>query len=166
MIRFIVIGVWVCVVALASTYAAAYWVTGAERAKADEPYLSGLEYRRLPVMTVPMVIDGSVKGYVLAKLVFTADASLLRKMSIDPSVFAVNAAFQEFYVNGRVESGKMSRYNLPEMLERIRQDTNAHLKGDVVREVLVDSLNYVDRTDLRSGPPPGMGAGDGERQRR
>lgn len=166
MIRFIIIGIWVCVVALGSTYAAAYWVTGAESAKTDEPYLSGLEYRRLPVVTVPMVIDGSVKGYVLAKLVFTADASLLRKMSIDPSIFAVNAAFQEIYVNGRVEGGKMSKYNLPEMLERIRQETNAHLKGDVVREVLVDSLNYVDRTDLRSGPPPGVNPADGERQRR
>ena len=164
MIRFIIIGVWVCVVALASTYAAAYWVTGTEHGKADESYLSGLEYRRLPVITVPMVIDGQVKGYVLAKLVFTADASLLRKMSVDPSIFAVNAAFQDIYVNGRIESGKMSKYKLPEMLERIRQATNARLNGDVVREVLVDSLNYVDKTDLRSGPPPG--AADGERQRK
>lgn len=166
MIRFILIGVWVCVVALASTYAAAFWVTGTEHGKAEEPYLAGLEYRRLPVITVPMVIDGSVKGYVLAKLVFTADASLLRKMPIDPSIFAVNAAFQEIYVNGRVESGKMSKYNLPEMLGRIREATNAHLNGDVVQEVLVDSLNYVDKTDMRSGPPPGAGAAEGERQRK
>ncbi|MFG1296625.1 hypothetical protein [Xanthobacter variabilis] len=159
MIRFIIIGVWVCVVALASTYAAAYWVAGTDHGKSEEPYISGLEYRRLPVITVPMIIDGSVKGYVLVKLVFTADAAQLRKMSIDPGIFAVNAAFQEIYVNGRVESGKMSKYNLPEMLERVRQATNAQLNGDVVREVLVDSLNYVDKTDLRSGPPPGVGGG-------
>ncbi|MDQ0506692.1 hypothetical protein [Xanthobacter agilis] len=166
MIRFIIIGVWVCVVALASTYAAAYWVTGSEHGKAEDSYLSGLEYRRLPVITVPMVIDGSVKGYVLVKLVFTADASLLRKMPIDPGIFAVNAAFQEIYVNGRVEGGKMAKYNLPEMLERIRQATNAHLNGDVVREVLVDSLNYVDKTDLRSGPLPAPNSAEGERQRK
>lgn len=164
MIRFIIIGVWVCVVALASTYAAAFWVTGSEHGKSDDARLSGLEYRRLPVITVPMVIDGSVKGYVLVKLVFTADAGLLRKMSVDPGIFAVNAAFQEIYVNGRIESGRMSKYNLPEMLERVRKATNAHLNGDVVQEVLVDSLNYVDKTDLRSGPPPASGSAEGERQ--
>jgi hypothetical protein len=52
------------------------------------------------------------------------------------------------------------------MLERIRQATNAHLNGDVVREVLVDSLNYVDKTDLRSGPLPAPNSAEGERQRK
>lgn len=166
MIRFLVIGVWVCVVALASSYAAAYWVTSADQAKTEDHYLAGLEYRRLPVITIPMIIDGSVKGYVLAKFVFTADAGQLRKLPIDPSIFAVNAAFQEIYVNGRVEGGKMSKYNLPDMLERIKQATNAHLNGEVVREVLVDSLNYIDKTDLRSGPPTGSVSADDERPRR
>ncbi|MFG1480376.1 hypothetical protein V5F53_17230 [Xanthobacter sp. V4C-4] len=166
MIRFLIIGIWVCMVALASSYAAAYWVTGADSTKSEDSYLAGLEYRRLPVVTIPMIIDGSVKGYVVAKLVITADAGELRKLPIDPSIFAVNAAFQEIYVNGRIESGKMSKYNLPDMLARIKQATNAHLNGDVVHEVLVDSLNFIDKTDMRSGPPAASASADDERPRR
>lgn len=150
MIRFIIIGAWVCLVALGSSYGAAWWAAGVPR-KPDEPFLAGLEYRRLPVITVPMVIDGQVRGYVMAKLVITADAAQLRKLPMEPNVFAVNAAFTEIYVNGRIESGKVTKYNLPEMLERIKGATNTYLGGAVIREVLVDSLNYIDKTDLRTG---------------
>ena len=150
MIRLLIIGAWACLMALGSSYAAAWWAAGAPR-KAEETYLAGLEYRRLPTLTVPMVIDGKVTGYVMAKLVITADAAQLRKLPMEPQVFAVNAAFTEIYVNGRVESGKVSKYNLPDMLARIRSSTNEYLKGEVIREVLVESLNYIDRTDMRSG---------------
>lgn len=151
MIRFIIIGVWVCAVALGSSYAAAYWAAGAAHGKAEEPYLAGLEYRRTPNITVPMIVNGSVQGYVLARLVYTADAATLRKLPIEPVIFVVNAAFAEIYVNGRVESGKIAKYNLDEMLGRIKTATNTHLNGDVVHDVLVDSLNYIDKTDMRSG---------------
>lgn len=150
MMRVLIIGAWVCLVALGSSYGTAYWAAGASQAKPDEPYLAGLEYRRLPAVTVPMVIDGSVKGYVIAKLVFTADAAALRKLPLDPAIFAVNATFTEIYVNGRVEGGKVSKYNLPEMLGRIKSTINTVLNGDVVRDVLVDSLNYIDKTDMRT----------------
>lgn len=151
MIRFLMIGMWVCAVALGSSYATAYWAAGAAQAKAEDPYLPGLEYRRLPVTTVPMILDGSVQGYVLAKLVYTADAAQLHKLPIDPAVFVTNAAFSEIYLNGRVESGKIAKYNLEEMLGRIKAAVNAHLNGDVIRDILVDSLNYIDRTDMRGG---------------
>lgn len=151
MIRFLMIGVWVCAVALGSSYATAYWAAGAASAKSEEPYLAGLEYRRLPIVTVPMILDGQVQGYVLARLVYTADAAMLRKLPLEPTVFAVDATFSEIYVNGRIESGKLSKYNLKEMLERIKTAINTHLNGDIIRDILVDSLNYIDKTDMRSG---------------
>ncbi|MGR7994619.1 hypothetical protein [Xanthobacter sp. ZOL 2024] len=151
MIRFIIIGVWVCAVALGSSYAAAYWTAGAASSKAEEPYLAGLEYRRTPNVTIPMIVNGGVQGYVLARLVYTADAAMLRTLPVEPVIFVVNAAFEEIYTNGRVESGKVSKYNLNEMLQRIKVATNTRLNGEVIRDVLVDSLNYIDKTDMRSG---------------
>ncbi|MFG1425796.1 hypothetical protein [Roseixanthobacter glucoisosaccharinicivorans] len=150
MVRFIIIGLWVCVVALGSSYGAAYWAAGAAKAKSAEPYMPGLEYKRLPPITVPMIIDGKVKGYVLAKLVFTADATTLRQLPLDPAIFVVNDAFAEIYNNGRVDTGKLSKYNIKDMMDRIKVSTNTHLNGDVIQEVLVDSINYIDKTDMRA----------------
>jgi len=150
MVKFIIIGVWVCLVALGSSYGVAYWAAGVAHAKSDE-YMAGLEYRRVPPITVPMIIDGNVKGYVIAKLVFTADATTLHKLPLDPVIFVTDAAFNEIYVNGKVESGKMSRYNLPEMLQRIKVSVNKYMNGDIIQDVLVDAVNYIDKTDMRGG---------------
>lgn len=146
----VIIGVWVCAVTLASSYGAAYWAAGANFGKAEDPYLPGLEYKRVPTITVPMIIDGQIKGYVIAKLVFTADAGTLKKLSVDPVVFVVNDAFGEIYTNGRVESGKISKYNLKDMTDRIKDKVNARLNGPVVQEILIDGINYIDKNDIRS----------------
>ncbi len=35
-----------------------YWAAGANLGKAEDPYLPGLEYKRVPTITVPMIMDG------------------------------------------------------------------------------------------------------------
>jgi len=150
MMRFLIIGVWALIVALGSSYASAYWAAGAAHGDGKPPALAGLEYRKLPTLTVPMIIDGTVKGYVLAKLVFTADSGVLRTLTVDPTVFVVDASFAEIYINGRVESGRLTKYNLQDMLGRIKAAANTRLNGSVVRDVLVDSLNYIDKADMRA----------------
>ncbi|MBS9479290.1 hypothetical protein [Ancylobacter radicis] len=150
MVKVLLIGLWVCVVTLLSSYGGAYWVAGTAAKQEDEPYLAGLEYRRLDAINVPMILDGGVRGYVVLKLVYTADAGTLRQITVDPQVFVINAAFDEIYMNGRVEFGKLSKYNLADMLASIKKRANEKLNGDVVQEVLVDSVNYIDKSEIRA----------------
>lgn len=150
MMRVLFIGLWVCLVTLLASYGGAYWMAGTPSGPAEEPFLAGLEYRRLEPITVPMIIEGTVRGYVVARLVYTADAAALRKLSVDPQIFVTHRAFDEFYTNGRVEFGKLSKYNLAEMMESIKKNSNDGLNGPLVQEVLVDSINYIDKADIRS----------------
>ncbi|WP_371347795.1 hypothetical protein [Ancylobacter sp. IITR112] len=150
MMRLLFIGLWVCVVTLLASYGGAYWMTGSAGGKSEEPYLAGLEYKRLEPINVPMIIDGTVRGYVIAKLVFTADAATLRKMPIEPQIFVTNAAFDEIYTEGRVEFGKLSKYNLAEMMDNIRKRANEKLNGEVINEILVDGINYIDKSEIRA----------------
>ncbi|WP_421699441.1 hypothetical protein [Ancylobacter sp.] len=150
MMRLLFIGLWVCLVTLLASYGGAYWMAGSAGAKSEEPYLAGLEYRRLDPINVPMIIDGTVRGYVIAKLVFTADAGTLRKLPIEPQIFVTNAAFDEIYTEGRIEFGKLSKYNLAEMMANIRMRANEKLKGDVITEILVDGINYIDKSEIRA----------------
>lgn len=149
MIRFLFIGLWVCVVTLLSIYGTAYWAAGATDVKAEMPFSGGPEYRRLATINVPMIIDGSVRGYVIAKLVITTDSGQLRRLGVDPQVFATSAAFTEIYNNGRIDTGKLSKYNLKEMLDNIKKEANAKMNGEIIQDVLVDSINYIDKNDMR-----------------
>ncbi len=149
MIRFLFIGLWVCVVTLLSIYGTAYWTVGAADVKAEMPFTGGPEYRRLPAINVPMIIDGSVRGYVIAKLVITTDSAQLRKLGVEPQIFATSAAFTEIYNNARVDTGKLSKYNFKDMLDNIKKEANAKINGEVIQDVLIDSINYIDKNDMR-----------------
>ena len=148
MIKLLFIGLWVCLITLASSYAAAYWAVG-QSGKEEELYLEGLEYRKLATITVPMISDGEVQGYVVAKLVYTADAALLHEMSVEPDSFVTDEAFREIYTNGVVQFGKLTKYNINEITIAVKEHVNKRLNFDVVQDILVEGLNYIEKDDMR-----------------
>ena len=148
MIKNLIVGLWACMIALVATFAAAQWKADV-KPTTEEPYLEGVEYRKLEPITVPMISDGAVKGYVLARLVFTADAGALRRLSVQPEPFVADEAFREIYTNGRVEFGKLAKYNLDQLIAHIKENANKRLGPDFVQDVLVEEINYVDRDSVQ-----------------
>ncbi len=144
MLKTIAIGLWACIVTVLASYFAAQWKADV-KPSAEEPYLEGIEYRKLEPITVPMIVAGEVQGYVLARLVFTADAGALRKLSVEPDPFVADEAFREIYVNGHVEFGKLAKYNLDQLIKNIKEKTNARLGPDFIQDILVEEINYVPR---------------------
>jgi flagellar basal body-associated protein FliL len=153
-IKMLVVGVWASVVALASSYAAAtFGLTSVApepaRVEAQGPVVNGLEYRKPPALTVPMISDGRLRGYVVAKIVFTASAEALRGFPIDPQPFVMDEAFRRIYTEGKVEFDKMSKYNLEDITKAIKTNVNARLGSELIQDVLLDEINYVDKDSLK-----------------
>ncbi|SHO63191.1 hypothetical protein SAMN02745172_01301 [Pseudoxanthobacter soli DSM 19599] len=140
---------WILAVALISSFGAAYWAANNDNANQPAPYLEGLEYRKLPLLTVPMIVNGQVAGYVLAKLVFTADARTLREVPIQPDEFVTDEAFTEIYTNGKIDFGKIDKYNIPEMVEKIKTNVNKRLNIDIVHDILLEGMNYLSKDEMR-----------------
>lgn len=150
MIKTIVIGVWACLVTLGATIGVAHWKTDFKPSEQiHEAALEGIEYRKLEPLTVPMIANGEVEGYVLARLVFTADASALHSLPMEPEPFITDEAFREIYSNGKVEFGKLARYNLDQLAANIKANANARLGPDFVQDVLFEEINYADRASLK-----------------
>lgn len=150
--KLLLTGLWVCVVTAGAGFGAATWQAGLEH-DVEEPHLKGLEYRRLPTMSVPMIADGAIDGYVIARFVYTADAGLLAELSIDPDAFVVNAVFREIYENGRVDFGRISKYDIERMTENVISRVNERLNYELVEDLLVEGINYVDRDAERPAQP-------------
>jgi hypothetical protein len=149
MLKTVGLGIWAIVIALIAGYFAATWNTGATVDKVRaEAAPSGLEYRHPSAITVPMISDGKLRGYVVAKVVFTADAAALRDSPIDPQPFVVDEAFRHIYTDGKVEFDHLSKYNLDEITGAIKDAVNKRLGTDLINDVLVEEMNYVDRAEL------------------
>ena len=150
MLKAIGLGVWAIVVALIAGYTAATWNTGAtvDMVRAESAP-TGIEYRHPSAITVPMISDGKLRGYVVAKVVFTADAASLRNSPVDPLPFVVDEAFRHIYTDGKVEFDHLAKYNLDKITGDIKDAVNKRLGTDLIKDILVDELNYVDSEQLK-----------------
>ena len=155
MIKTIAIGIWAAMVALGSTYAVAMWSSGG---KVEMPVVvpsqdnfSGLEYRKPAPITVPMISDGRLRGYVVAKVVYTANGQTLHAFPVDPTPFVLDEAFRRIYTEGRIEFDQMSKYNLEDMTTEIKASVNKRLGAEIIHDVLMEELNYVDKDSMNKG---------------
>ena len=154
MIKTIAIGVWAAVVALGSTYAVAMWSSGGQVEMPIVPSndgFTGLEYRKPAPITVPMIADGRLRGYVVAKVVYTANGQTLHAFPVDPTSFVLDEAFRRIYTEGRIEFDQMSKYNLEDITTEIKASVNKRLGGEIVHDVLIEELNYVDKDSVNKG---------------
>ena len=71
MIRIVLIGLWICVVALGSLYFAV-WQNSATAAVAPNAQ-EALDDGKTEVFSVPIIVDNAVQGYVVSQLAYTLD---------------------------------------------------------------------------------------------
>ena len=66
MIRLLLTGLWVCILTAGASYAVAFWKETGSLLPHKEEYIGGLQYHKTRVLSVPMVENGSVQGYIIA----------------------------------------------------------------------------------------------------
>lgn len=150
MIRILVTGLWICAITLLSSYAAVYWGTGMRSNAKSDQYLEGLEYQKIRPIHVPIIAEGAVQGYILANLVFTADASTLRSLPVPPTTFIIDEAFRQIYADDSLDFRKLSKYDITSLLKKVRATVNERLGSDIVKDILVENFNFISKDDVRS----------------
>lgn len=150
MVKFLLVGIWACVVTLAASYATVLWQADAPAdGKADE-FFGGLDYVKTKPISVPMLSDGEIKGYVIAQFVFTVDGAILRKMSVPPDVFLVDEAYRAIFASGeKIDFKRLDKYNVDELTKQMAVKVNERFKTDLVQDVLVEQLNYLAKGEVR-----------------
>jgi hypothetical protein len=151
MIKLVLSGLWVCLVTLASTYAAVFWHTARVPAGDTQKLFGGLESVRTRMISVPVVADGAVHGYVMAQFIFTADANAMKRMTVKPDVFLLDEAFKTIYGNDRIDFRSVGKQDLPALSKEIAANVNKRLGVSLINDVLIQELNYVSKEDVRDG---------------
>lgn len=151
MIRLIVTGIWICLVTALSTYAATLWHSeGAPEADAGKRF-TGLESLQSDVISVPVVASGAVQGYVLAQFTFTMKSEALKKMSVKPDVFIVDAAFRSIYSGEAAALRGAKKQDLQALTTAIKTRVNDRFGEPLVEDVLIEKLTFVPKDEVRDG---------------
>ena len=150
MIKLILSAVWICIITLASSYVAASWKSRGTIASTGDEGLTGLNYTKTEPINVPIIVDGGVKGYVVAQFVYTADASSLKQLSVPPDAFILDAAFRTIYDDDRIDFDHLDRFDLATLTTKLKEDANKRFGMDLLQDVLVQQFTFVTKEEIRA----------------
>lgn len=148
MIKIVLAGIWACAVVMMSSYGVAYWQTHG-KGPASEAAVSGIEYKKVRPLSVPLLSEGVIQGYIVVQFVFTADAKVLKDSPVPLEIYLLDEAFRLIYSDEALSFKQNERYDLAGLAKALTEKLRVRLKGDLVKEVLVDQFNYVAKADVR-----------------
>ena len=153
MIKLILSGLWVCLVTLASTYAAVSWLAPRvpEPETQTQKLSGGLDSVKTRMISVPVVADGAIQGYVMAQFVFTVDSKTMKHLSVKPDVFLLDEAFKAIYGGDSVDFRQFKKRDLQGLSKQIGDNVNKRLGVRLIEDVLVQELNYIAKDQVRGG---------------
>ena len=151
MIKLVACGVWVCLVTLASSYVMASWKTPPAADAPKEQYFGGLEYVKTKMISVPVIANGVIQGYVTAQFAFNVDAKTLSQLSIKPDVLLLDAAFKTIYAGEVADFRHPAKQDLSVLTKAIGESVNKRYGKRFVENVLIQELYYIPKDQVRSG---------------
>jgi hypothetical protein len=151
MIKLIATGVWICLVTIASGYAATLWQTDTAPKEEVDKFFGGLQSVKTSQISVPVISGGKVQGYVLAQFVFTIKADLMKRMSVTPDVYLLDAAFRAIYTVDASLLRGAKKQDLKALTTAIKSRVNERFGQEFVDDVLIERYNFLGKDEVRDG---------------
>ncbi|ASV84813.1 hypothetical protein CES85_5609 [Ochrobactrum quorumnocens] len=150
MIRIIAIGLWICAVALGSLFFAVRQNDAPSgEVQANGGAFGGLDYVKTDVMSVPIISNGSVAGYVVAQLVYTVDSNIRKKLTVPLEYFISDEIFRKFY-GSYSDTKEVEKVNFEAVRASVITDLNARFPEPVIKDLLVEQFNYISAEEIRA----------------
>ena len=154
MIKLLLIGLWAASIASVAGYAGLWWQLhrGGDAGIAEPAHGSGeaaLQQVKTRSISVPMIANGEVQGYIVAQFAFLADAAMLKGSAVPPEPFLLEEGFRAIYASPTTDFQHLEKFDLASLTKTLVERMRERLGSDLVREVLVQEFTYVSKADIR-----------------
>ena len=149
MLKALIIGIWGCLIAAGSSYAVVFLQTKKAPVETAAVPADKLERRKAPPLTVPVVVEGRLQGYLIVQLALMGPAAAMKAQAIPPEVLLSSEAFTMLFSDERIDFRKLEKYDLRAFSSEAKDRLVKRVGDGVVTEVMVDDFNYVSKDDLR-----------------
>lgn len=146
MMKLILSALCACIASLGGAYGAMKYKSAAARPDEQRKEVK-LETQKTRMISVPIIRQNDILGYIVARLEFVVDAALLKANGIPAESYVADEAFKIIY--GRVANDFKSkqRQDLEAITASVAESVNKRMGNEVIKHVLVDSWTF-----LKSGP--------------
>ena len=102
------------------------------------------------MVSVPIINGGRVQGYLVAQLSFAVNKAETAKLPFEPTPYLVDIAYRSLYENSVVDFSKLRPQDLTSLTMKISKAANEKFGAEVVKDVLMNEINYVPREEVRT----------------
>jgi hypothetical protein len=143
MIKTLFVAIWACLILIGASFGASYIVklkAGADKAK---PEAAAFETRKSREVSVPIIRDGGVKGYVVVQLNYVVDLEAAKSLPAPPEAFVVDETFQFVYGDEKIDFSHLDKLDLGKMTETLIQRVNTRLRSNVITDMGIIECNFL-----------------------
>lgn len=149
MIKFIAAAVWICIATVGAVFYSFQAAGARGEGEVPKPMLGGLDYVKTDIISVPLVRNSTVEGYLLTRLVYTVDPAQIKKLSIPAEALFTDQVYSYLYTNPQIDFANKTDLDINAFRSNIRDTINARVGEKVVHEVLVDQIDFLTKEDIR-----------------
>jgi len=150
MIKTLLVGLWAGGVSLGGAYLAMMLnAQGPDKAESEDG-AKVVEFINTESMSIPVIREGKVTGYVVAEMSFAVQKGKEGEEAAAPTPYLVDAAYRTLYQNVAADFEHLKPQDLKELSDQVKKEANARLGEEKVQDVLVSSLNFVARDEIRA----------------
>jgi hypothetical protein len=149
MIKFIFAAIWICAATIGAVFYA-FQSSSAKPAAEEKPaFFGGLDYVKTDVLSIPLLKDGRVNGYFIARFVYTVEPEKLRKLSVPAASLMADEAYSYLFSNPRIDFSRIDDVDIDALRNGIRDGINGRIGEKLIHDVLVEQIDYLSKSDIR-----------------
>nr|WP_319515360.1 hypothetical protein [uncultured Cohaesibacter sp.] len=141
--RYALLAIWIGAVSTLSAYASGLWMNNKSFTELSGiPLQEGMDFEKTRAISVPMITDGKVRGYIVAQFVYTIDSTTLRELAIPPNPFIVDEAFRTIFNDTSIDFDDLKAYDIDKLTTHIRDSVNQRMQAKLVHDILVEEFSF------------------------
>ncbi len=105
----------------------------------------------LKSITVPVIANGAVQGYVLTQITVSVKPDLLKLLAQPAELMLTDEAFKTIYAEDQIDFKHLQKQNLSALSKKIQSNMNERAGSPLVTEVFIQELHYVNKKEEQSG---------------
>ncbi len=111
--------------------------------------MGGLDYVKTEVISVPLIRDGRIDGYFLARLVYTVEPAKLAALSVPAQALLIDEIYSYIYGNTDLDFRKHETIDLERFRLGVRDAINKRVGDTLVHEVLIEQVDFLTKDEIR-----------------
>jgi hypothetical protein len=146
LIQSLFVSIWIVAATLAAVYFGVTMELGKPAGEAQQEAKPPTQIK-LKSMTVPVVAEGAVQGYILTQITISLKTELMKSLPQPPELLLTDEVFRTIYGEEQIDFKRIQKTDLGKLAAQIGGNINARVGAPVADNVFIQELHYMNKRD-------------------